>query len=105
MSWLKFKGNRGTSLIRKRTPLGPYRRPMPRVLGGSYGRGRFLMDEVPLCNVDLSCKVNLYVALTHLRTSTYEAGPPIPGELIDEGNAGRGVYLYVCVCVCVCVCT
>ena len=34
----------GTSLIRKRTPLGPYRRPMPRVLGG----GRFLMSEVPL---------------------------------------------------------
>ena len=38
--------NRGTSLIRKRTPLGPYRRPVPRVLGGfpggwrfSYGRG------------------------------------------------------------------
>ena len=26
---------RGTSLIRKRTTLGPYRRPMPRVLGGS----------------------------------------------------------------------
>ena len=26
---------RGTSLIVKRTPLGPYRRPMPRVLGGS----------------------------------------------------------------------
>ena len=26
---------RGTSLIRNRTPLGPYRRPMPRVLGGS----------------------------------------------------------------------
>ena len=26
---------RGTSLTRKRTPLGPYRRPMPRVLGGS----------------------------------------------------------------------
>ena len=25
----------GTSLTRKRTPLGPYRRPMPRVLGGS----------------------------------------------------------------------
>jgi len=33
---------RGTSLIRKRTPLGPYRRPMSRVLGGwvfSYERG------------------------------------------------------------------
>ena len=28
-------GYRGTSLIRKSTPLGPYRRPMPRVLGGS----------------------------------------------------------------------
>ena len=25
----------GTTLIRKRTPLGPYHRPMPRVLGGS----------------------------------------------------------------------
>ena len=39
---------RGTSLIRIRTPLGPYRRPMPRVLGGSQGGGRFLMGEVPL---------------------------------------------------------
>ena len=26
---------RGTSLTRKCTPLGPYRRPRPRVLGGS----------------------------------------------------------------------
>ena len=39
---------RGTSLARKRNPLGPYRRPMPRVLGGSLGGGRFLMGEVPL---------------------------------------------------------
>ena len=30
--WLIY---RGTSLIGKRTPLGPYRRTMPRVLGGS----------------------------------------------------------------------
>ena len=33
---------RGTSPIRKRTPLGPYRRPMPRFLGEwafSHGRG------------------------------------------------------------------
>jgi len=29
------RGYRGISLIRKRTPLGPYRGPMPRVLGGS----------------------------------------------------------------------
>ena len=33
---------RGTSLTRERTPLGPYRRPLPRVLAGwvvSYERG------------------------------------------------------------------
>jgi len=29
-------------------PLGPYRRPMPRVPGGSYAGGRFLMGEVLL---------------------------------------------------------
>ena len=39
---------RGTSLTRKRTPLGPCRGPMPRVLGGSKGGCRFLMGEVPL---------------------------------------------------------
>jgi len=39
---------RGTSLTSKRTPLGPYRRLMSRVLGGSSGDGRFLMGEVPL---------------------------------------------------------
>ena len=32
---------------KKRTPVGPYRRPMPRVLGGSWGGGR-LMGKVPL---------------------------------------------------------
>jgi len=35
---------RNTSLARKRTPLGPYRRPMPRVQGG----WAFLMGEAPL---------------------------------------------------------
>jgi len=39
---------RGTSLTRTCTPLGPYRGPMPRVLRGSWGGGRFLMGEVPL---------------------------------------------------------
>ena len=39
---------RATSLTKKRTRLGPYRRPMPRVLGVSKGGGRFLMGEVPL---------------------------------------------------------
>ena len=39
---------RGTSLIRKRDPLGLYRRPLPRDLGGSCGGVRFLMSDVPL---------------------------------------------------------
>ena len=39
---------RGTSPTRKRTPLGPYRRPLPRVLGGSWWGARFLMSELPL---------------------------------------------------------
>ena len=39
---------RVTSLTRKRTPLGPHRRPMPRVLWGSQGGGCFLMSEKPL---------------------------------------------------------
>ena len=33
---------------RKRLPLGPYSRHMPRALGGSKGGWRFLMNKVPL---------------------------------------------------------
>ena len=32
----------GVLRIKQRNPLGPYRRPMPKVLGASYGVGRFL---------------------------------------------------------------
>ena len=32
---------RGTSLVKKTTPLGPYRRPTPRALGGSQVVGVF----------------------------------------------------------------
>jgi len=39
---LRERSYRGKSLIRKRTPLRPYRRPMPRVVGRSWGGGRFL---------------------------------------------------------------
>ena len=39
---------RGTSPMRKRPPLGPYSRAVPRILGGSEGGWRFLMSEVPL---------------------------------------------------------
>ena len=45
---LGFGEYRCTSLIRKRTPSGPYCRPMPRVIGGCLGDGRFLMGEEPL---------------------------------------------------------
>ena len=38
--------HRGTSLARKQPPLGPYRRPMPGVLGGSWEVARFLMGMV-----------------------------------------------------------
>ena len=38
---------RGTSPMRKRHPLGPYRRPMPTVQGESKRGGRFLMGKVP----------------------------------------------------------
>jgi hypothetical protein len=33
---------------RKCNPLGPYRRPRPKVLGGSRGGAGVLMSEVPL---------------------------------------------------------
>ena len=45
-SW--FRAYTSTSLIRKRTPLGTYRGPMPRVLGGSSGGGRFQGRGTPV---------------------------------------------------------
>ena len=48
-----FLGYRVTSPTRKRTPLGPYRIPMRRVLGGSQGGGHFVMGEVPPVNVEV----------------------------------------------------
>ena len=35
------------TLIRNRTPLGPYRRPMPRVIGGPKEVGGFLCARYP----------------------------------------------------------
>ena len=59
---------RGTSLARNRTPLGLCRRPMPGVLGGSHGGGRFLMGDVPMfgkppprCSPQDSCSVRKYL--------------------------------------------
>jgi len=38
---------RGTSIIRKRTHLGPYRRPMPTFLGVSHGGRCLLIGRYP----------------------------------------------------------
>jgi len=65
---------RGTSLIRKRTPLGPYCRPMPRVLGGSYGGGRFRMREVPLYPHPAIRSSSRSEAVTLPRLSCYAGG-------------------------------
>ena len=39
---------KGTSLIRKHPPLGPYSKDMPRPLWRSKGERRFVISEVPL---------------------------------------------------------
>ena len=44
----------GTSLMKKRHPLGPYSRRMRRALWRSKGTGRFLMGEVTLHPTTLS---------------------------------------------------
>jgi len=49
---------RGTSLIRKRVLLGPYRRPTPGALWWSWGGGRFFMSEVPLYTLYMDCTLN-----------------------------------------------
>ena len=45
---LRVNAYRGTSLIRKRTLLGPYSRTTPRALWWSWGGWHFRMSEVPL---------------------------------------------------------
>ena len=45
---LRLEGTGVPHLQENAPPSGPYRRPMPRVLGWSQGGGRFLMGEVPL---------------------------------------------------------
>jgi hypothetical protein len=52
-----------TPYIRKRTPLGPYSRPMPRVLGGSQGGGRLLMSEVTQRSLSAALGGGAYVAV------------------------------------------
>ena len=93
---------RGASLIRKRILLGPYRRPMPRVLGGSWGGERFLMGEVPLYGTSMitfcdplrwfSCAAKIWVYLTHYTllkkgdacANTVEHDPLIKSQLASR---------------------
>ena len=80
-----FRGYRGTAPARKRTPLGPYCRPMPRVLEGSQGGGgRFLVIEVSVEGQGLrfmACRV-------HRPASGH---PPLPAR--DTGIVSRGIIL------------
>ena len=55
----KHRPRTRTSLTRKCTPLGLYYRPMPRVLGGTSGGGRFLMSEVPLYTAAVSVLIHI----------------------------------------------
>ena len=78
---------RGTSVIRKRTPLGPYRKPMPRVLGGSYRSGCFLMGEVLLYTRHLSrC---LWRVGINEGPPPFSGGPVIPGGKDFEFGSKR----------------
>ena len=85
---------RGTSLTRKRLPIGPFRRLMPRVLGGSFGGGRFLMGEAPLyrlfvrlhCLVFMDTGVHTYRG-TSLMRKPLPLGPYIrPMPMVPGGS-------------------
>jgi len=73
----------GTSHLRKGTPLEPYRTPVPRVLGGSQGSGRFLMGEVPLYN---STQRSSWPAPVHIPEREGEEGRQGERKREEEGN-------------------
>ena len=93
---------RGTSLIRKRTPLGPYSRPTPRVLGGSEGVGRFLVTEVSLKGlVRLPRRGALPSDLAQVRQSGPDSGPGFQVKQLEPFQVvpfllGRGVWVGAC---------
>ena len=58
-------------LTYKKTPLGPYLRPMPRVLGGTSRGGRFLMGDVPMYSPNLQdCSFLRRLLPPHLQGAT-----------------------------------
>jgi hypothetical protein len=68
---------RDTSVTIKRPPVGPYRRPMPRVVGWSWGGGRFIMDEVLLYFFFITLDTGPRRPLSHtFRTFRLDPTPP-----------------------------
>ena len=76
---------RGTSLIKKHPPLGPYRRPMPRVPGGSSGGGS---DQVV---GNRHAFQHLYRGTSPIRTPPTLKSPQVPRHRATVGSCGRGV--------------
>ena len=64
------------SLIRKRHPVGPYSRPMPRALWQSYGGGQFHMSEVHIC------------------ASSHSAPLPMTSKVSPQTPSPRSTILY-----------
>ena len=72
---------RVTSFTKERTSLGPYRRPMPRVLGGSWGVGGLSWAKYPCAVFQLTyqmanCDANRPMAAGH--SATQFEGPDSP---------------------------
>ena len=86
------------TLIRNSADPGPYRRPMPRVLGGSYGGGRFLVGEVSLHGAQewlqgrdswrVSGPYSTLLALTRPAVARHVAPIPRPGFRIRIQRSG-----------------
>jgi len=72
-----------TSLTRKRTPLGPYSRNMPRAPWWSWEAGLFLMSEVPLHAIILINSQQMIVASVVLCISLF------PSFFKKGGGGGR----------------
>ena len=75
---------RGTSLIRKRTPLEPYRRPMPRVRGGFLGAAAVSVERGS--HVDSS--FNVHMKLGHgLYAQDSNDSPYMSPNMLSPGTS------------------
>ena len=85
---LKARVHRGTSLTRKCTTLEPYRRPMPRALGGSQGVGYFLLGEVSLYGGNLFTMRTINVSLGRFRDFSARNPRPIGTRKVENRATG-----------------